>query len=149
MENKSNKEPVNKKLQDEIDKHNAKHHELGSVEKDWRDNLPKGFEPIFQYSRPAISFDAKHNRFYMSASLLKALDLRKGSRISMAYNKAEDTLLIVTSGSTLFIDTGSYVTSSHFASKTGLKTGQHYYEYIDEDSSDEFKVLRYRDSKYD
>ncbi|AVP37444.1 hypothetical protein [Staphylococcus felis] len=119
-----------------------------STNDDWRQNLPEGYMPIYKYSRPTISFDAKHNRFYMSSSLLKAIGLRKGSRVGMAYNKAEDSLIIVTKGGSMFIDKSSYITSRHFAEETGYKSGQHYYEYIEEESSDEYKMFRKASSKY-
>lgn len=113
-----------------------------SPKSDWRNRLPEGFEPVYQYSRPFITFDAKHNRFYLSSGLFKDTGLRKGTHIAMAYNKIDDTIMFITSGGTMLIDKKSYITSSDFAEKTGFKSGQHKYEYIPEESNDEFKLFR-------
>ncbi|MEX5935957.1 hypothetical protein [Mammaliicoccus sciuri] len=132
-------ESNNQSLNDAIEKCST---EEETTTVNWRDRLPEGFEPIYQCSRPFISFDAKRNRFYVSSGVFRDTGLRLGNHIAMAYNKIDDSLIIITSGGTMMIDKKSYITSKDFAEKTGFKTGQHKYEFIPEESTTEFKLFR-------
>lgn len=106
--------------------------------------LPNGFEYVIPKRYPRITFDTKFNRFYLSTAAMEVCNVRKGSKVSIAYNSVTKQVLFDTSGNSFFVNDGSYIVSAPFSEKVrgrrSLNSSIHY-EYNDDMSTDRFIVF--------
>lgn len=76
--------------------------------------LPNGFIAIKPDTKPQVSFDVGHNRFYLSRTLSKDYGVPLKSRVSLAYNLDTRQLLIDKNGRSFYVDSRGYITSARF-----------------------------------
>lgn len=77
-------------------------------------HLPAGFESVKPDTKPQVTFDLTHNRFYVSRTIGRSYGVKQGDRVSLAYNHASRQLLIDTQGRSFYIDSRGYITSARF-----------------------------------
>lgn len=80
--------------------------------------LPQGFEYVPTGKKPAVTFDIRNSRFYLSTSLRGEYDIQHGSKVGLAYNKADRQLLIDLFGRGFTVDKRGYVTSKYFIERS-------------------------------
>lgn len=81
-------------------------------------DLPPGFEALAPDKQaPKITFDTKYRRFFISAYIANNFGVPRKSRVGLAYNLQNKSILIDKKGYAFYVDARGYVTSREYADK--------------------------------
>lgn len=82
------------------------------------DKLPDGFRRVPTSKNPAITFDPKNKRFYLSVSLRHELKINTGVKVGLAFNRATRQILIDFEGRSFYVDKRGYISSTQFIDRS-------------------------------
>lgn len=80
--------------------------------------LPEGFVRVPLDHKPAVTFDVPRNRFYLSTGLRREFDIAPGSRVGLAYNRADRQLCVDLNGRAFYVNKQGYISSTHFSKRS-------------------------------